>query len=77
VSVPFGATAEDAVRAFDVSEADALGAGRRRLTDSRGLPIDPSVPVHGGAIFRLLPVRDAIPDASAVAAAVLAAEDVT
>lgn len=67
VSVAYGAAALDAVRAFDVSEAEAVTAGTRRITDSRGLPADPSTPVHGGAIFRVVPVR-ALPD-DAVAAA--------
>ncbi len=61
VSVPFGATAIDAVRAFDSSEADALALGTRRLTDSRGLPIAADSAVFGGAIFRLLTVRESVP----------------
>ncbi len=60
VSVAFGATVRDAVAAFDTSEAEALDRGERRVTDSRGLPIDATAPVHGGAIFRLLPVRTVI-----------------
>ena len=63
VSVAFGATVRDAVAAFDVTEAEALDRGERRVTDSRGLPIDATSAVHGGAIFRLLPVRaSASPD---------------
>lgn len=61
VSVPQGASALDAVRAFDPAEADALAVGARRLTDSRGLPIAAESAVHGGAIFRLLVVREAHP----------------
>lgn len=57
VGVPSGATALDAVRALDPLLGDALAAGRQRLTDSRGLPIEPTARVHGGAIFRVLPVR--------------------
>jgi hypothetical protein len=57
VSVPRGASALDVVRAFDTAAADALVAGTQRLTDSRGLPIDAGTPAHGGAIYRLLPVR--------------------
>lgn len=57
VSVPRGASALDAVRAADAALGDALAEGRQRLTDSRGLPIEPTTVVHGGAIFRLLPVR--------------------
>lgn len=66
VSVPPGAAAIDAVRAFDAAEADALAMGTRRLTDSRGLPIAAESPVHGGAIYRLLSVRESsLADASA------------
>jgi len=57
VQVPPGATALDAVRVFDPAAAEAVGAGLRGLTDSRGLPVAPSVPVHGGAIFRLVSAR--------------------
>lgn len=57
VQVPHGATALDAVRAMDAALGDALAAGRQRLTDSRGLPIEATARVHGGAIFRVLPVR--------------------
>ncbi len=61
VSVPPGASALDAVRAFDPAEADALALGTRRLTDSRGLPIAAESAVHGGAIYRLLTVRESVP----------------
>lgn len=57
VSVPRGASALDVVRAYDAAAADALLAGTQRLTDSRGLPIAVDSPAHGGAIYRLLPVR--------------------
>jgi hypothetical protein len=57
VSAPRGSTALDVVRAFDPAIADAIAAGTQRLTDSRGLPIEPSAPAHGGAIYRTLPVR--------------------
>ncbi len=63
VSVAHGATALDAVREADPADADAVTAGTRRITDSRGLPIDAGTPVHGGAIFRVLPVRAAPGDA--------------
>ena len=58
VSVPTGAVALDAVRALFPEQADAIDAGRSRVTDSRGLPIAADTPLHGGAIFRVLPVRD-------------------
>ncbi len=68
VSVAPGATALDAVRAFDAHEADALAGGTRRLMDSRGLPVPADSPVHGGAIYRLLPVRErAVPAAEGAA----------
>jgi len=53
------ATVLDAVRAFDAAEGDAFAAGTRGVTDSRGLPVPPSSPVHGGAIFRLVSARAA------------------
>jgi hypothetical protein len=65
VSVARGATALDAVRAFDAALADALAAGTQRLTDSRGLPIASTAVVHGGAIYRLLPVRATAADLAA------------
>lgn len=57
VDVPAEATALDAVRLLDPAAADALLAGARALTDSRGLPAEPSAGVHGGAIFRLVSAR--------------------
>ena len=57
VDVPAGGTALDAVRLLDPASADALLAGARALADSRGLPAEPSAPVHGGAIFRLVSAR--------------------
>ncbi len=57
ISVPGGTTALDAVRAADAAAADDVTAGRRIITDSRGLPADPASPVHGGAIYRLVSAR--------------------
>ncbi len=66
VSVAHGSTALDAVRAFDQaferSESEAIVAGTRRLTDSRGLPVGSDTAVHGGAIYRIVAVRDVLPD---------------
>ncbi len=63
VSVPPGATALDAVRAFDAlagtAHAPGVASGARVITDSRGLPVDPAGPAHGGAIYRVLPARRA------------------
>ncbi len=64
VQMPPGATVLDAVRAFDAAEGDACAAGARGVTDSRGLPVSPSDPVHGGAIFRLVSARAARPEAA-------------
>jgi hypothetical protein len=60
VSVPFGSLAIDAVRALSAEQADAIAAGTMRLTDSRGLPIAADTALVGGAIFRVLPVRERI-----------------
>ena len=57
LTVPAGATALDAVRAADPAAADAVVAGQRVITDSRGLPISPETPAHGGAIYRLASAR--------------------
>ena len=57
LSVPADATALDAVRASDAAAADDVVAGRRVITDSRGLPADPASRVHGGAIYRLVSAR--------------------
>lgn|GEM_PF-635794 len=63
VGVPPGATALDAVRAFDRLGGTALAAdvaaGVRAVVDSRGLPVDPAAPAHGGAIYRVLAARRA------------------
>ncbi len=57
LDVPRGATALDAVRARSAAAADAVRAGSRVITDSRGLPVAPDVPVVAGAIFRLVAGR--------------------
>jgi hypothetical protein len=58
VTVPAGGVALDAVRELFPAQADEIVAGKSRLTDSRGLPIASDTPVVGGAIFRVVPVRD-------------------
>jgi hypothetical protein len=58
VSVPAGSRAIDAVRALFPEQADDIEAGRSRVTDSRGLPTAADTLLHGGAIFRVLPVRE-------------------
>lgn len=62
VDVQPGATVIDAVRAHDPALADAVVAGARLVTDSRGLPIDAAVPVNGGSIFRVIAHRAAAAD---------------
>lgn len=57
VTVPAGATALDAVRAHDPALADAVSAGSRVITDSRGLPIEPGERAYAGAIYRLASAR--------------------
>jgi hypothetical protein len=54
VDVPAGATALDAVRAFDEGMARDVDDAKRLITDSRGLPIDPATPMSGGSILRLV-----------------------
>jgi len=57
LTVPAGASALDAVRAHDPAAADAVVAGQRVITDSRGLPIAADEPAFGGAIYRLASAR--------------------
>ena len=58
VDVPPGATALDAVRAWNASAADEVTGGSRLITDSRGLPIDGGTPMPAGSILRLIAKRD-------------------
>ena len=57
VTVARGGTALDAVRAWNPAEADAVAAGSRTITDSRGLPVQPATPLQAGAILRTVPNR--------------------
>lgn len=57
VDVPAGATALDAVRAFDETMARDVGEAKRLITDSRGLPIDPATAMSAGSILRLVANR--------------------
>lgn len=57
LDVPPGSTALDAVRAWNAAAADEVALGERVIADSRGLQTSPETPIHGGAIFRVLPVR--------------------
>ncbi len=64
VSVPHGSVAVDAVRALFPDLATEVDAGRQRLTDSRGLPVEAAQALVGGSIYRVVPVRDRV-DAAA------------
>jgi hypothetical protein len=57
VDVPAGASAIDAVRAWDAAAAEQVVAGERALTDSRGLPLEPSAIRTAGSIVRLVSGR--------------------
>ncbi len=55
--VPADATALDALRVADSAEADAVVAGTRAITDSRGLPLPPATAVYAGVIYRTVSNR--------------------
>ena len=57
VDVPVSATVLDAVESADRALAEAVRSGSKAVTDSRGLPIASDAPLHGGAILRVVPVR--------------------
>jgi hypothetical protein len=57
VDVPAGANAIDAVRAWDAATADQVLSGDRALTDSRGLPLEPTATLVGGSIVRIVSGR--------------------
>ena len=57
VDVPTGASAIDAVRAWYAGAAEQVVAGERALTDSRGLPLEPSAILTAGSIVRLVSGR--------------------
>ncbi|HEV2291485.1 MAG TPA: hypothetical protein VGR60_06580 [Gemmatimonadales bacterium] len=52
VAVRPGASALDAVRAFDAAMAERIAAGEGHLTDGRGLPLALEAPVGTGDIIR-------------------------
>lgn len=54
-----GASALDCVRAWRAEEAEAVAAGARVITDSRGLPIAGDSPARAGSIYRTIPNRSA------------------
>ena len=67
VDVPAGATALDAVRALDEGLAREVDDAKRLITDSRGLPIDPTTPMNAGSILRLVLNRGGTRDQEAEA----------
>lgn len=52
VDVAPGATALDCVRSWRGEEGEAVVAGGRVITDSRGLPIPSDTPARAGSIYR-------------------------
>ena len=59
VDVPRGASAIDCVRAWKAEEADGVASGKRAITDSRGLEVEPTSPTSAGSIFRTVSKRAA------------------
>lgn len=57
VDVPPGATAIDAVRAWDAAVAEQVSSGERALADSRGLPLEPGASLVAGSILRIVSGR--------------------
>jgi hypothetical protein len=57
LSIEHGRTIIDAVRAFDPAEADAIVAGTRAVSDSRGLPVALETALTGGTVIRLVSAR--------------------
>lgn len=62
VDVAGSATALDAVRTWNAAEAEAILAGDKAITDSRGIHLTNDAPVHNGAIFRIVRARHSEPD---------------
>jgi hypothetical protein len=62
IDVPDSSTALEAIDAWNAGEAAAVRKGERMITDSRGLPADPTSAVHNGAIFRVVRARSAASD---------------
>jgi hypothetical protein len=57
VEVPRGSTVEDALRRWNVHEANAVTRGERKVTDSRGLPASLADVVAPGSILRVVGSR--------------------
>jgi hypothetical protein len=65
VELPAGATAIDAVRAWQAQAAEDVNAGARVITDSRGLPVGADTPAFAGSIFRVVSQRERTSDSAA------------
>jgi hypothetical protein len=63
VDVPTGSSAVEAVRLADAAAADAVSAGSRAISDSRGLPVAADTPVYAGGIYRVINQRARDPEA--------------
>ena len=61
VAAPTDGTPVDAVRVADPVLADAIDAGERVVTDSRGLPVVAGDALYNGAIFRVVANRQRPP----------------
>jgi len=59
-----GSTALDCVRRWREEEAEAIVAGSRIITDSRGLPIASDSLASAGSIYRTIPNRGRASDDS-------------
>jgi hypothetical protein len=57
VDAPAEGSPVDAVRLADPPLADAVVAGEKLVTDSRGLPVAPGDALYNGAIFRVITNR--------------------
>ncbi len=55
--VPAGSVVLDALRVADAAAADEVVAGTRAAVDSRGLPVTPETPLHGGFVMRIVSAR--------------------
>jgi hypothetical protein len=62
VDVETGATALDCVRRWNEGEAEAIVAGKRLITDSRGLPAAHADAAKPGSIYRTIASRAAPAD---------------
>lgn len=54
LEVPLGATARDAVRAFDEDLERRMCDGGAYLTDGRGIRLAPETPLTAGSILRVV-----------------------